>query len=140
MVKQEGQKMNERKQIAELVLGARSLWQMYYVEGIIATKYKSDKFWYMKGEMAELAGFYSGMPFGCPFCEHFANKKNACRGCPLDWPIRHAVDDLPPCEHVLSPYKLWRGAKSVKEARIYADSMIELCEKWLDENGIEYEK
>jgi hypothetical protein len=127
-------------EIAELVLDVRSLWQMYYVEGIVETEYKSDKFWAMKNDMAKLAGLDSNMRFGCPFCEYFLDPLSRCENCPLDWP-KKTFSKLPPCEHKGSPYELWHNeGKTIKQARAACDGMIELCEKWLDENGIEYEK
>jgi hypothetical protein len=128
----------DKQQVAELVLDARSLWQMYYVEGVVALEYDKD-FWGMKYEMVELAGIGRNLKFGCPFCDHFLGAAlDGCAGCPVDWP-----DSSPgrfKCERKKSPYWLWTQAKTTEEARTYSDAMIKLCEKWLDENNIEYEK
>jgi hypothetical protein len=127
------------RQTAELVLDARSLWQMYYVEGIVASEYFKSDFWEMKSEMAELAGLDRNLKFGCPFCDHFLGTAlDDCSGCPVDWP-----DSSPErfkCERKKSPYWLWTQAKSIEEARTYSGQMIKLCEDWLDNNNITYEK
>jgi hypothetical protein len=134
----------EKSQIAELVLDARSLWQMYYVEGVVAFvdgEYPIYvNFWLMKSAMAKLAGLNKNMLNGCPFCAHFMDSNNKCRKCPLDWPNRLSNSLFPPCERIQSPYKKWKLAESAKEARTYSDAMIKLCEKWLDENHFAYEK
>ncbi|MEJ2655573.1 MAG: hypothetical protein P8012_00045 [Desulfobacterales bacterium] len=128
-----------KSQIAEIVLDVRSLWQIYYVEGIIASKYiKLYRLWGMKSEIAELAGLCRSIKHGCPLCEYFFNEDSECERCPLDWP-RKGPDHIP-CEREKSPYYFWKKAKTIKQARSACDGMIELCEKWLDENGIEYEK
>jgi hypothetical protein len=130
-----------KSQIGEIVLDVRSLWQMYYVEGVVAKRYNTDEFWAMKGDMAKLAGLYRSMRNGCPFCEYFYNRIDHCENCPLDWPRGMLLYLKPPCELKGSPYELWHNeAKTIKQARAACDGMIELCEKWLDENGIEYEK
>jgi hypothetical protein len=129
----------EKSQVAELVLDARSLWQMYYVEGIVASEYSESDFWDMKSEMAELVGLDRNLKFGCPFCDHFIGTAlDGCSGCPVDWP-----DSSPgrfKCERKKSPYWLWKQSKTTEEARAYSDAMIKLCEKWLDENHFSYEK
>jgi len=126
-----------KQQIAELVLDARSLWQMYYVEGVVAQGYDKD-FWEMKSEMAVLAGLNEDIEYGCPFCEHFYDE--GCPECPLDWPEYAHPYYYPKCEQAQSPYRWWKHAECIEEAETYSDAMIKLCEKWLDENNIEYEK
>jgi hypothetical protein len=134
-----GDKVNmEKSQVAELVLDARSLWQMYYVEGVVAQDYKDDDFWDMKSEMAVLAGLNKYIEYGCPFCDHFAEE--GCSGCPLDWPKKLFDYFYTKCEQAQSPYRLWKHAECIEEARTYSNAMIKLCEKWLDENKITYEK
>jgi hypothetical protein len=136
----------EKSQVAELVLDARSLWQMYYVEGIIAKGYiKKGYFWKMKSEMSKLAGLDQDLRNGCPLCKYFFRyllfiDKDKCEMCPLDWP-RKMPSTIPPCERKGSPYELWHNeAKTIKQARAACEGMMELCEKWLDENHFSYEK
>jgi hypothetical protein len=83
-----------KQQIAELILDARSLWQMYYVEGIIAHGYNFYNFWCMKNEIAELSGLDQDLKNGCPLCKYFFD--DDCKRCPLDWP--RTTSGFPPCE------------------------------------------
>ena len=128
-----------KQQIAELVLDSRSLWQMYYVEGIVASEYHPVDFWYMKHLMYRLAGLNGIDIFGCPFCGYFYDRRNKCPKCPLDWPKSHFQNRVP-CQYKLSPYTKWENTKTVEGSRAACESMIALNEKWLDENNIEYEK
>jgi hypothetical protein len=127
-----------KQQIAELVLDVRSLWQMYYVEGIIAFFHLCKDFWCMKSDMANVAGLDSDLEYGCPLCEYFYKNNNYCVDCPIDWPV--GISARVPCERNGSPYLQWKNSKTVEESRAACESMIALCEKWLDENKIEYEK
>jgi hypothetical protein len=136
-------KINMKKsQVAELVLDARSLWQMYYVEGVVANDYYhsgwSVGFFKMKAKMVELASLNRNIKNGCPLCEYFFDFYKQCKGCPLDWPISYTC--MTPCGRKDSPYLLWERAETIEESLSASDAMIKLCEKWLDENNIEYEK
>jgi hypothetical protein len=134
-----GDKVNMGKsQVAELVLDARSLWQMYYVEGIVAFFHLCKDFWEMKAEMAELAGLDLDLKYGCPLCEYFYKDNNYCVDCPIAWHV--GILKHVPCELKGSPYLQWKNSKTVEESRAACEGMISLCEKWLDENHFSYEK
>jgi hypothetical protein len=100
------------KDIAELILDIRSLWQMYYVEGVVNKYYYHREYhvdyFKIRAKMAELVDPDGNIKNGC----HDINKQ----------------------------YLRWERAKTIEESISISDDMIALCEKWLDENNIAYEK
>jgi hypothetical protein len=149
------------KETKGAILDTRSIWQIINVDGTPVESMTGEEFWTYKNKMVIAAlglnmeaSEYRNQIFSnaCPLCSLFMTFVfGNCSSCPLDWSF--LPKSLRPynkgislnkykykCGWPESPYRKWKGATTHELSRYYSDKIVELCEKWLDQNKVKYEK